>query len=146
MDRLLIAVVIVAVAAAIAVLQRRRRSIDAPTQPAHEAPVQLDRIDFAFPDHPWLLVTFTSSSCHTCADVVRKARVLESSAVGVVDVDDANRSDLHDRYRISAVPTMVLADSAGVVRASFLGPISATDLWAAVARAREPEGPTTADG
>ncbi len=31
-----------------------------------------------------------------------------------------------------------VADATGVVRASFLGPVTATDLWAAVAEAREP--------
>ena len=32
-----------------------------------------------------------------------------------------------------------IADAAGVVRHSFLGPVTATDLWAAVAAARETE-------
>jgi hypothetical protein len=31
----------------------------------------------------------------------------------------------------------VIADAAGTVRASFLGPVTATDLWAAVAECRE---------
>ncbi|HEY4332527.1 MAG TPA: hypothetical protein VGM78_08160, partial [Ilumatobacteraceae bacterium] len=46
--------------------------------------------------------------------------------------------DLHTRYKIDAVPTLVIADREGVVRASFLGPVSATDLWAACAEARQP--------
>ena len=33
---------------------------------------------------------------------------------------------------------MVIADANGVIRAGFIGPMSATDLWAAVAEAREP--------
>jgi hypothetical protein len=32
----------------------------------------------------------------------------------------------------------VIADPDGVVHAGFLGPVTATDLWAAVANAREP--------
>jgi len=31
-----------------------------------------------------------------------------------------------------------VADAAGVVRAAFVGPATATDLWAAVAEARQP--------
>ena len=46
--------------------------------------------------------------------------------------------DLHERYAIDAVPCIVVADEAGVVRASFIGVPTATDLWAAVAEAREP--------
>lgn len=45
---------------------------------------------------------------------------------------------LHDRYRIDAVPLVVIADREGEVRASFLGEPTATDLWATVAELREP--------
>ncbi len=45
---------------------------------------------------------------------------------------------LHRKYHIDAVPIVVVADRLGVVRASFVGPMSATDLWAAVAEARHP--------
>ena len=33
---------------------------------------------------------------------------------------------------------LVVADAAGVVKAGFLGPVKAQDLWAAVAECREP--------
>ena len=33
---------------------------------------------------------------------------------------------------------MVVGDADGVVRATFLGPVTATDLWATVAELREP--------
>ena len=45
--------------------------------------------------------------------------------------------ELHERYKIDAVPTVLMADANGVVQANFLGPVSATDLWAALARARD---------
>jgi hypothetical protein len=45
---------------------------------------------------------------------------------------------MHARYKIEAVPALVVADAAGVVKAGFLGPIKAQDLWAAVAECREP--------
>jgi len=138
MDRILIAALIVAVAAAVALVQRRRRTIDAPTQARHEAPTQLDRSDFPHPEREWLLAAFTSATCLTCADVARKAQAAASRHVGVVEVEYSASRSLHDRYGISAVPTLVLADAEGVVRAAFLGPVSATDLWAAIAEAREP--------
>ncbi len=144
MDRLLLALVIVAVAAAIALVARRRRAPDAPTQTAHEAPAQLDRRDFAplvhavSIDAEWLVVVFTSATCHTCAEMTTKAAVLASPHVAVVEVEYNAQRSLHQRYRIDAVPTTVVADAQGVVRASFLGRASATDLWAAVADAREP--------
>ena len=64
--------------------------------------------------------------------------MLASDDVVVQEVEVAGRRDLHDRYGIDAVPTILLADREGVVRASFVGPPTATDLWAAVAEARAP--------
>jgi hypothetical protein len=80
---------------------------------------------------------FTSATCDTCADVVAKAAVLASEEVAVTDVEWPSRRAVHDRYRIDRVPLLVIADRDGVVRASFAGPVTATDLWAAVAAARE---------
>jgi len=137
MERLLLAAVLVAVAVVVAMVLQRRRP-DAPTQPAWTVPAQLDRNDFARPDAPWLVAVFTSATCSTCAGVHEKASVLASDAVAVDDVELSARRDQHDRYGIDAVPTLVVADADGVVRASFVGPVTATDLWAAVAEAREP--------
>ena len=66
----------------------------------------------------------------------RAVEVLASAEVAVDDVPFQTRRDLHDRYRIDAVPTVVVADSDGVVRAHHVGPCTAADLWAAVADAR----------
>ena len=136
MDRLLIAGAIVVVALVVALIARRRRP-DAPTQPAGQVPTQLDRHDFERPDAPWLVAVFTSATCDTCAEVVAKAAVLASEEVAVTDVEWQSRRSVHDRYRIDRVPLLVIADRDGVVRASFAGPVTATDLWAAVAAARE---------
>ncbi len=138
MDRLAVAAAIVAVAALVALVLRRRRRPDAPTQPSYQAPSQLDRDDFAEGGHPWLLVVFTSATCHTCADTLGKARAAASGEVGVVEVEYGAERELHRRYGIDAVPTLVLADADGVVHASFIGKVTATDLWAAVAEARRP--------
>jgi protein-disulfide isomerase-like protein with CxxC motif len=43
---------------------------------------------------------------------------------------------LHERYRIDGVPTLVIADDDGVVQQAFLGPVTSTELWSAVAATR----------
>jgi hypothetical protein len=135
---LLLAAVLVAVVGIVAAVLQRRRRTDPPTQQRWQVPAQLDRADFAGASADWLVVTFTSESCVTCADVRRKAAVLASREVSVFDAEYTADRDLHTRYRIDAVPTLVIADREGVVKASFLGPVSATDLWAACAEARNP--------
>ncbi|MCB0968025.1 MAG: hypothetical protein KDB37_14415 [Ilumatobacter sp.] len=144
MDRLILALAVVAVAAVVAEVVRRRRAVDPPTQPRFEAPAQLDRSDFG--GDAWLVAVFTSETCSTCADVVRKADVLRSDDVAVEVVTFQSRPDLHERYAIDAVPCLVIADADGVVHRAFLGPVTATDLWAAVANAREPGSIDTTGG
>jgi len=136
-DRVLLTVAIVAAAAAVAVVLQRRKP-DAPTQAAWTVPAQLDRRDFARPDTDWLVVAFTSATCDTCATVKEKVALLESPAVAVHDAEAVADKALHDRYGIDAVPTLVIADREGVVVASFVGPVTAADLWATMADLREP--------
>lgn len=130
--------VIVAVVGLVAVVVQRRRVPDVPTQRRFRAPEQLNRSDFPRPDAPWLVAVFSSATCDACAQVVTKAKVLESNDVAVAEIEYSAHRDLHERYSIEAVPTLVVADARGVVVATFLGPMTATDLWAAVAEAREP--------
>lgn len=137
-----LAIVAAVVAVAGVVTRRRRRTPQAPTQPRGTVPNQLDRADFAEPSAPWLVVAFTSATCSTCGDVTRKARVLASKDVAVQEVEYARDRGLHDRYHIDAVPALVIADALGVVRFGHLGPVTATDLWAAMARCRDPQLPT----
>ena len=131
------AMLLVAVAVVVAVVLDRRRP-DAPTQPMWAVPSQLDRTDFDRPEAPWIVAVFTSATCDSCRGTVAKAKVLDCDDVVVADVEVGARKDLHDRYGIDAVPTLVVADADGVVRASFVGPPTATDLWAAVAEVRYP--------
>lgn len=138
-----LAVVAAVVVVAVAVSLRRRSRRQPPTQPRGEVPAQLDRADFSSPAAPWLVVVFTSATCDTCADVWRKAQVLASREVSVCEVEYGRDRELHDRYRIDAVPALVIADADGVVRYGRLGPVSATDLWAAMARCRDPQMPVT---
>lgn len=147
MERLLLAAVLVAVAAAAAFVLRRRAVTAPPTQAKWAVPAQLDRDDFAARDLDWLVVVFTSATCDTCIEAVAKARVLASPQVGVQDVAYQDRKDLHSRYGVEAVPTIVIAGADGIVQASFVGTPSATDLWAALAEARaDPDAPPPTDG
>jgi protein-disulfide isomerase len=143
MERLVVAAVLVAVAVAAAFLLERRRR-DAPTQGSprtYPVPQQLDRSDFDRPDVPWLVVVFTSATCDTCAKAVQVAAPLASDRVAVVEVESAEQPDLHQRYGIEAVPTLVVADAAGVVQGSFVGPPDAAELWAAMASVRDAAEP-----
>jgi thioredoxin-related protein len=74
-----------------------------------------------------------------CASVSEKARVLRSEQVTVQKISFEERVDLHQRYQIDSVPTLVIADAQGEVRYGIVGPVSATDVWAAMARVRDPD-------
>jgi hypothetical protein len=137
-ERALTALVLAAVVLGVAWLAQRRGRPDAPVRTGYAVPQQLDRQDFARPGAPWLVAVFTSATCDSCAGVWERARHLDADAVAVQEVEVGAHKDLHDRYGIEAVPTTVVADGDGVVRSSFLGPVTATDLWAAVAELREP--------
>lgn len=137
MTRLLVAAALVVVAVGIAFVLRRRAATDAPTQPrTWSVPAQLHRADFARPDAAWLVAVFTSATCSTCAAVASAAQVLTSDAVAVDVVEFGARRRLHERYGIHAVPITVITGGDGAVVRSFVGPVTATDLWAAVADAR----------
>lgn len=136
MIRLLIVVVVLIVAV---VLNKAlsKRSTQAPTQANPSMPTQVDRADFSDADKEWLVLAFTSSTCTTCADIERKAEVLKSRSVAVQICEFTSHREMHKKYLIDAVPTLLIADSQGVVHKGFLGPSSATDIWAALARVRD---------
>ena len=142
--KLIVVVAVVAVAALLAKFLQRRKP-QAPTQPKMEVPAQVDRNDFPQPEVQWLVAVFSSASCATCIDVVAKSQALATSQVVVANVEYPERKDLHDRYGIDAVPTIVVVDTDGVVRGSFIGPVSATDLWAGVAEIRQPGSRAVSD-
>jgi hypothetical protein len=132
------AVIAVAVVLTMVLVERRRRGHGAPVRDAYPVPRQLNRADFARPDAPWLVVLFSSAVCASCATMRDKVRVLESDDVAVCDVEYQGDKALHERYGITGVPMVVVADADGVVARGFVGSTSATDLWAAVAGARDP--------
>jgi hypothetical protein len=138
MERLVVVSLIAVVAIVVALVVQRRQPAAAPVRTGYNVPGQLHRPDFARPDAQWLVAVFSSATCSTCAGVWEKVQVLESPVVAVQEVELGAHRELHDRYRIDGVPTTVIADAEGVVRASFLGPATAADIWAALAEAREP--------
>ena len=136
MERLVLVVVLVAVALVVAAVIRRRQP-DAPIGAKDwEVPAQLDRADFAEAEKPWLVVVFTSSTCDSCEAAIAKTAVLAADNVAHEVVPWQERKALHERYGIEVVPMILVADRDGVVERSFIGVPSATDLWAAVAEAR----------
>ena len=137
MTRLALLGVCIAFAFCVAFILRRRQP-DAPTQASFDIPTQLDRSDFDSTETPWLVVVFTSATCGTCADVATKAVVLSSHDVAVQQVDFLEQPELHKKYNIEAVPTLVMANHDGVVLKGFVGPMKAQDVWAAMAECRDP--------
>jgi hypothetical protein len=146
-ERVVLVVVLAVVAVGVAYVIQRRQPTAAPAAAAtgYNVPDQLDRADFARPEAPWLVAVFTSATCSTCAGTWDKARLLDSDVVATEEVEVSARQELHGKYRIDGVPATVVADADGTVQASFLGPVTATDLWATLAELREP-GTLPADG
>ena len=138
MERFALAAGLALVALAVAAFVQRRQRPDVPTRTGYGVPAQLDRDDFARPEVPWLVAVFTSATCDACRGVWERAQPLESAQVAVQELEYLAQRSVHDRYEIEAVPTTLVADGDGVVVASFVGPVTATDLWAAVGEARAP--------
>lgn len=138
MERVVIGVLLAVVAAVVAAVLARRDRVASDPPADHHVPTALDRRLFDHDDRPWLVAVFTSATCSTCADTWDRARHLDSDSVAVQQVEVTADAALHERYGIDAVPTTVIADDEGVVRASFLGPVTTTHLWARMAELRDP--------
>jgi len=136
--RLVVAVVLVVAAVVVAAVLERRRTTEPPTRDQYPVPRQLDRSEFPRPDAPWLVALFSSTTCDSCLTMAPKVRALESHDVATCDIEFHEHRDAHERYEISGIPTTVVADADGVVRAAWVGSVTATDLWAAVAELRHP--------
>jgi hypothetical protein len=137
--RVLIGLAVLVVVGGVAlVLERRRRAGVTPVRDPFPVPRQLTRNDFPRPDAPWLVALFSSTTCDGCEAMRGRVVALDSVDVAVVDVSWQDGRDLHERYEISGVPMVLVADGDGVVRRAFVGSVTATDLWAGVAGARDP--------
>lgn len=138
--RLLIAAALVAVVLLVAFVARRRHRPAPPRRDVYPVPRQLDRADFPRPEAPWLVAYFWSRTCDSCQGMGEKVAVLESGEVSTCQLEATDDRDLHRRYEIAAIPMVLVADADGVVQRSFVGAVSATDLWAALADVRSPGG------
>jgi hypothetical protein len=122
--RLLIAVVLVAAAVAVALLIQRRRPSAGPTVISeHGRPTRLDRSDFTADPSAWLLAVFVSADCVGCRQMLQAAEEQRAGPAAVEAVSLQDRPALHHRYGITAVPTTVLADVAGVVHRTWVGQV-----------------------
>jgi hypothetical protein len=133
-----LAAALIVLALVVAFVLERRRRAEPPPRDVYPVPRQLDRSDFPRGDTPWLVALFSSTTCDSCESLPPKLAVLESPDVATCEIEYHAQPDLHRRYEISGIPTTVVADADGVVRAAFVGAFTATDLWAAVAEARAP--------
>ena len=136
MDRFYLLVLVASIAGILAYLLQRKAQ-ETPVRTGWSVPDQVNRADFIFPDAPWLVAVFTSSTCDTCAEVLAKATPLASDQVAVQALEAKKDKELHDRYQIEAVPLIALIDALGVVRSHFLGPVSSSQLWSSLAELRE---------
>jgi hypothetical protein len=137
-ERVVIGLVVAVVAAVLAAWLARRERVAADPPAEYRVPIAVNRTDFVGADRPWLVAVFSSATCSSCGDAWERARHLESDAVAVQEVEVGAEAELHERYAIDAVPTTIIVDAEGIVQGSFLGPVSATHLWARVAEVREP--------
>lgn len=129
---MLVAIGLVVVALVVAWIVRRRTRPAEPVRGRNwTVPVQLRRSDFTSPEVPWLIVTFSSATCDSCAATWSKVQRLASPTVAVEEVSWQERRDLHDRYKIDAVPLVLVVDHDGGVQASFVGDPAEADLAAA---------------
>jgi hypothetical protein len=135
--RVAIGAAILAVAALVA-RYLRRRPVPGPPRDAYPIPRQLDRNDFPRPGASWLVAYFSSETCASCQGLGPKVRILECTEVSTHECSFETERATHDRYDISAIPMILIADHEGVVHRAFIGATTATDLWAAAAEARSP--------
>lgn len=139
MLRVALVLVLVLAAFGVAVLAGRRRHRGQPVPTGGSLPTHVRRSDFPRPDTPWLVVLFSSATCASCADARTVVEPLESAEVAVADIEFSAQRSLHDRYGIDAVPSVIVCDAIGAVRASILGPPKAADLWSTLAELRDQE-------
>ena len=70
----------------------------------------------------------TGDGSSTCTSLKSALDLMtpEACSVAVANVELTASPDLHERYHIDAVPLTVVADRDGVVRRSFIGPVTTT--------------------
>lgn len=122
----------------IALVAASKRNKDEIQETRYDPPTKIERNDFPENNADILGVVFTSKTCGSCEGVLAKARAAQSGKVDIINVDyeDEKGKKLHKKYQIEAVPTLVICDENGVVSHTYIGSMTATDLWASFAQAR----------
>lgn len=128
MIQIVVAVAIVVVGAVVAYVVRRRDAGTFARGERWSVPAQLERMDFDEPHTPRIVVVFTSQTCDACATTWERVLEVVTDDMARQEVSYQERRDLHDRYGIDAVPTVLVADVEGVVEGSFVGPPSVDEL------------------
>ncbi|HZJ25624.1 MAG TPA: hypothetical protein VFF40_01170 [Acidimicrobiia bacterium] len=126
-ERALLAAAIVVIAIAIAAVIRRRQP-SGPPRDSYPTPRQIRRGDFPRPDAPWLVALFSSETCGSCRGLADQIGRLDSETVATHELTYEGDRALHDRYDISAVPMVVIADAEGIVRGAFVGPTPTSEM------------------
>ena len=98
-----------------------RRTPDSPSVPRAIMPYQLDRTDFNDPSFEWIFALFTSNTCDACELVISQISLFSLPNLAVQIIDFADNKELHQKYEIHSVPSLLLADHQGVVQWSFAG-------------------------
>ena len=130
---MIIGLVIIVVGVVVAAIVRRRTDGKPAQGASWTVPAQLDRRDFDQPDVPTLIVEFSSATCDACAATWTKVQSRAGGGVAAQEVAYQTDQALHDRYRIDAVPTVLIVDAEGVVTASFVGNPTDAELDEALA-------------
>lgn len=134
MERFLLVAVISVAATAVAVLVGRVRTGHAPDAVLRpgEPPDRVDRGDFVS-GPGWVLVVFTAVGCASCSRTMAAAGNLAADHLTVLEVTRDDQADLHAKYGVEALPTLLFVDSGGWVRGSYLGSPSVQQLEATLA-------------
>lgn len=125
--RVVVAAVVVTVAVMAAIMIERRRARPV-TVGGIDVPTVVNRSDFQADAVPWIVVIFTNTDCDSCVVMRERVTALGRDAVAVYEVDYAKARPVHERYGITAVPTTVVVDEHGDVRASWVGKVSTEEL------------------
>lgn len=141
-ERILLVVAVLAVAWAVGRLVTRRDG-EVRTSEDHLAPAELASLGLPVVDVPHRAVLFGSPTCGPCDAVKRVLLQVEADRGDFTwrHVDTADHLDVAGRLAIRRVPTLVVLDGDGAVRARTSGVPTAADLHAALdapAAAAEP--------
>lgn len=132
---MIVAVLLVVAGVVVAAVIRRRDSGEMVRGRRWSVPAQIERRDFTDPEADRLVVVFSSRTCDACAATWERVRRLSRSGTAIQNVSYQDRGDLHDRYGIDAVPTLLVVDREGVVERSFVGPPDDDELASVLAEA-----------